>query len=54
MLKEFRTLLEGVYMRHEMKFQPITKEILFTLLFTADEMKRNFVSEVVQEKRSFQ
>ena len=42
---------EGVYMRLEMKFQPTIKEILFTLLFIADEMISNFVSGVVQEKR---
>ena len=31
--------LEGVYMRPEIKFQPTIKEILFTLVFIAGEIK---------------
>ena len=41
-------------MKPETKFQPTMKEILFILLYIAGEMKWNFVSGVVQEKRHIQ
>ena len=38
-------------MGSEMKFRSIMKKILFILLFIADEMKWNFVSQVVGVKQ---
>ena len=37
-------------MRPEIFFKPTLKEILFTLFFIGGEMKRNFISGLVQEE----
>ena len=49
-MSQTKNSLKDVYLRPEIEFEPILKEILFTLFLVVGEMKRNFVLEVVREE----
>ena len=49
-MSQTKNSLKDVYLRPEIEFEPILKEILFTLFLIVGEMKRNFVLEVVREE----
>ena len=49
-MSQTKNSLKDVYLRPEIEFEPILKEILFTLFLIVGEIKRNFVLEVVREE----